>query len=382
MRCREGGDKGQGIMRVVVAQDQPGGSEAIRQLLLGMGLECAAGDCVSHADLPVRLAQNPADLILVRAAGEPAATVAAIRQALPLTKAPIMVMGPAADAAQILLYLQGGAREFLDEARFQENLENALEKLRLSGEARQGQGVVVGVVSATPGSGVTTVATNLAFAQAAAHPNQVALLEMGRGAADLALALDLKPRHTVADVHQEHDRLDARLLRQSMLEHPGGVQILAQKVGALSVDPLPPPTVRKSVILLRTIYAASVLDLGHDLGEEHYEALRLCDVVLVVVRLDVPALKHARRLVQELEKRGVPRGRIQLVANRYGQRGQVPWKSAEEAVGGRFAGWIVDDPGRVNAALNQGQPVVRASSYSGITRRFFKLSDQLNGKPR
>ena len=369
-------------MRVVVAQEQPANSDAIRQLLLGMGLECGAGDCVAPTNLPVRLAQNPADLVLVRATAETSATVGVVRQALTLTRAPIMVMGSAADAGQILLYLQGGAREFLDEARLQENLENALEKLRLTGESRQGQGLAIGVVSPTPGSGVTTVAVNLAFVWARGKPNQVALLEMGRGAADLALALDLKPRHTVSDVHQDHDRLDARLLRQSMLEHPGGVQILTQKAGALSVDPLPALTVRKSVILLRTIYAVSVLDLGHDLGEEHYEALQLCDFVAVVVRLDVPGLKHVRRFVQELEQRGVPPGRVQLVANRYGQKGQIPWKNAEEAVGGKFAGWIIDDPGRVNAALNVGQPVVRASSYSGVTRRFYKLADQLNGKPR
>jgi pilus assembly protein CpaE len=369
-------------MRVVVAQERPGNSEAIRQFLLGMGLECAAGDCVAHADLPVRLAQNPADLVLVSVAADTTATLSVVRQALPLTKAPVMVMGPPADAAEILSYLQGGAREFLDESQLQESLENALEKLQQSSEYRQGQGVVIGVVSPTPGSGVTTVATNLAFMEAQTHPKQVALVEMGRGAADMALALDLKPRHTVADVHQDHDRLDSRMLRQSMLEHPAGVQILTHKPGALTVGPLPVRTVRKSVILLRTIYAVSVLDLGHDLDEEHYEALRLCDSVVVVVRLDVPGLKHARRFVQELETRGVPRGRICLLANRYGQKGQVPWKNAEEALGSKFMGWITDDPGRINAAVNQGQPLVLASSYSGITRRFYKLVQQLNGKPR
>jgi pilus assembly protein CpaE len=352
----------------------------MRQLLLGMGLECAAGDCVARADLPVRLAQSRADLVLVRAGGDTAPTLAAVSQALPLTSAPVMVVGPAADAGQILQYLQAGAREFLDETRLQEGLENALAKLRHSREVRAVQGVVIGVVSATPGGGVTTVATNLAFIHAQKHPNQVALLEMGRGAADLALALDLNPRHTVSDLHQEQDRLDSRLIKQSMLEHPAGVQILAQKPGTLHVDPLPPPAVRKSVILLRTTFEVSVLDLGHDLHDEHYEALRLCDAVAVVVRLDVPGLKHARRLVQELEKRGVPAGRVRLVANRYGQKGQVPWNNAETAVGGKFVGWITDDPGRVNAALNQGQPVVKASGYSGITRRFFKLAELLNGK--
>ena len=167
-------------MRVVVAQEQPGSSEAIRQLLLGMGLECAAGDCVAHEGLSVRLAQNPTDLVLVRAGAEPGMTISAVRQALPLTRAPIMVMGATKDAGQILQYLQAGAREFLDETRLQESLENALEKLRQSGESRKGQGNVIGVVSATPGGGVTTVAINLAFTHAAAYPNEVALLEMGQ----------------------------------------------------------------------------------------------------------------------------------------------------------------------------------------------------------
>ena len=367
-------------MRVVVAQEQPGGSEPIRQILLGMGLECGAGDCVAPPDLPVRLAQNPADRVLVRAAGTPAATIDVVKQALPLTRAPVLVFGPAADAGQILQYMQGGAREFLDEARLHEGLESALEKLHHAGEKRQTAGVVIGVVSPTPGSGVTTVATNLAFVYAGKYHNQVALIELGRGAADLALALDLKPRHTVADVHQEHDRLDSRMLRQSMLEHPGGVQILTQKAGALHVEPLPPHTVRKSVILLRTIYAVSVLDLGHDLGDEHHEALRVCDSVVVVVRLDVPSLKHARRFMQDLEARGVPADRVRLLANRYGQRGQVAWKNAEEATGAKFAGWITEDAARVNAALNQGQPLVQHSRYAGITRRFHKLASQLNGK--
>jgi pilus assembly protein CpaE len=369
-------------MRVVVAREQAGNSEALRQLIHGMGLECGAGDCVAHPDLPVRLAQNPTDLVLVRTGGGPVSTANVVKQALPLTKAPVLVFGPAADAGEVLQYMQAGAREYLDESRLQEDLEGALDRLRQGEERQQGTGIVIGVVSATPGSGVTTVATNLAFVHASDHPKQVSLLELGRGAADLALALDLKPRHTVADVHQDHDRLDARMLRQSMLEHPGGVQILTQKSGALQVDALAPQTVRKSVILLRTVYAVSVLDLGHDLADEQFEALRVCDYVVVVVRLDVPSLKHARRLLQELEAHGVPRDHVRLVANRYGQRGQVGWKSAEEATGAKFAGWITEDVGRVNAALNQGRPLVQHSRYAGITRRFYKLASQLNGKRR
>ena len=373
-------------MRVVVAQDQPVNSEALRQVFLGMGLECSAGDCVGHSDLLVRLAQNPADLVIVRAGSDEAATLNVIRQALPLTKAPILVMGPAADAQQILRYLQGGAREFLDEAQLQVNLETALEKFRQTGGIRYGTGVVAGVISATPGAGVTTVATNLAFTWAEAHPNRVALVELGRGAADLALTLDLQPRHTVADVHANWERLDATLLRQSMLAHPGGVQILAHKPETLAPEPLPPQAVRKSVILLRTLYEGSVLDLGHTVGEDQTEALRVCDAVILVARMDVPGLRQARRFLRLLGDRGVPRERIRLLANRYGQSGQVPWKKAEEAVGTTFAGHVTEDVGAANTAANQGQPLIKVAGgsllgASKIKRCFMRLVDQLNERP-
>ena len=367
-------------MRVVVAQEQPGPNETIRQTVLGLGLNCGLGDVVSHSDLPVRLSQGPVELLLVQVGSTADATLSVIHQAQTLTRAPLMIVGGPANAEDTGQYLQAGALEFLDESQLRSGLEGVLEKLRLSGDKKFGQGTVIGVLSATPGSGVTTVATNLAFALAEKHPNRVALMELGRGVPDLALSLDLNPRHTITDVHQNWQRLDATLLRQSMLAHPAGVQILAHKPETLTVEPLVAQGVRKSVILLRTTFEVSVLDLGHVLGEEQVEALRVCEYVVVVVRLDVPAIRQARRFLRLLGERGVPHDRLRLVANRYGQSGQIAWKKAEEALGEKFAQWITDDSGKLNSALNQGLPLVKVSRYAGITRRFSKLAELLNGK--
>jgi Flp pilus assembly CpaE family ATPase len=123
-----------------------------------------------------------------------------------------------------------------------------------------------------------------------------------------------------------------------------------------------------------------VLDVGHVLGEEQYQALRLCDIVVLVVRLDVPGLRQARRLLQHLEEKGVPRANIRLIANRYGQKGQLGWKKAEEALGESFSEYLPDDSGKLNNALNKGVPLVSASRHSSIARRFAKLAHQLNGK--
>src|SRR5262249_33707610 len=255
-----------------------------------------------------------------------------------------------------------------------DDLQAALDKLRQTSAVKRGQGLVVAVTSATPGCGVSTVAANLAFTWADKNPQKVALLEMGHEAADLALSLDLQPAHTVAEVAENWQRMDATLLKQSMALHPEGVCVLAQKPETLLAGPIELPAVRKTIILLRSIFDKAVLDLGHTLTEEHYEAMKLSDRVALVVRLDVPALRHARQLLKQCTRRGIPAERIGLVANRYGQTGQWSWKKAEEALGAKFTNYLPDDSAKLNKALNKGQPVVRSSPHSGITRRFYKLA--------
>lgn len=366
-------------MRVVVTQERTEAVEPVRRILLSLGLECGPADCVSFTQLPVRLAQSPVDLVLVRVGADVTSAQSAIRQTTALTTAPIFALGHANDVQPVLQTTRSGAREYLDEANLQMELELALESLKARGSVRPEQGLTVSVVSATPGSGVTTVAANLAFTWAERYPERVTLIELGREAADLALSLDLDPRHTVGDVAENWQRLDSALLRQSMVTHPQGVAILAHHPDTLITPTVLPEAVRKMVILLRTMYAATVLDLGHTLGEEHFEAMRLSDRIATVVRLDVPSLRRARQFLQQATERGVPMERIRLIANRYGQKGQVSWRKAEEALGNTFTGYIPEDVGKLNYSLNQGMPLVKAAPHSGISRRFAKLATLMNG---
>lgn len=361
-------------MRVIIAQESTGVPEIVRRMLLQTGLECSASDCVPFGQLPVRLAQGGVDLVLVQVEENAAAAHDALRQALPLTRAPLVAFGPSDDARRILDTMHHGAREYLDRDRLPETLEAALAKLRTSGAVTAGPGRIVGVLSATPGSGVTTVASNLAFVWADQYRDRVALAELDGDDASLALHLDLKPRFTPADVATGWQRMDAAFLRQSLTGHADGVQVLAHRADTLTPPELEPAAVRKTLLLLREMCAAAVLDLGHRLAPEQCEALRLIDKLVVPVLLDVPALRKARQLVHELIEQGVPRERLALVANRYGQRGQLQWKQAEEALGMPFVAYLPDDAAGLNRALNQGRPLVRLSRFGGLARRFAKLA--------
>jgi pilus assembly protein CpaE len=366
-------------MRVVAAQPPNEPAEPLRQVLLGQGLECAAGDCVAVADLPARLARPPAaDLVLVHVAAP--GGIEALQQAKAHTGATLLAVGPTADPKLILDALHHGAREFLDISDLQGSLERALQKLQAAGEVKVQPCRLVAVASATPGGGVSTVAANLAFTWADTYKNGVALVELGREPASLALSLDMTPHLTTADLVANWQRLDVAALKKSLTAHAGGVHVLPHPPEALEPAPLDPAAVRKTVLLLRTLYKAAVLDLGSRMGPEHYEALRLCDAAVIVVRLDVPGLRQTRRFVKQLEDQGVPESRLRLVANRFGQGGQVPWKKAEEAIGAKFAAFLPEDGARLNHALNQGRPAVRVSRYGRFARRFARLAVLLNGK--
>jgi pilus assembly protein CpaE len=348
--------------------------------VLNAGLECSAEDCVTFAELAARLAKAPADLVLVSLGADPAPGWTTIEYAASHTKAPVLAVGPAGDPQQVVGALRAGAREYLDAGRWREELPGVLDKLRQANAVAYRRGRVVGVVAAAPGSGVTVVSTNLAFALADKHPRQVALAEVLTGVPELALDLDLQPRHTVADLVEQGERIDAIMMRQALVEHPAGVSVLAYQPEALQATPLKPTVMRQTLILLRSLFDFVILDLGHQADAGCLEALRLADEVLVVVRLDVPSLRLSRQFLRYLLDAGLPLEKLRVVANRSGQRGQIAAKKVEETLGRPILEWIPDDAGTVNDAHNQGKPLVGTARRASITRQFDKLASQVSAR--
>src|SRR5438105_2929152 len=164
-------------MRVVIATDSPEARDLFRQAVLGIGLDCAADDCVLLSRVPVRLAHGPADLLLVIPGMDATAGLKVIQLAAAQANLPVLAAGPVDDPQRIIRALRSGAREYLDQAQPREELVAALAKLRPADISQAHQGRLIAVTSVCPGSGVTTAATGLAFALAGQDVGQVVLAE-------------------------------------------------------------------------------------------------------------------------------------------------------------------------------------------------------------
>ena len=257
-----------------------------------------------------------------------------IEQTAGQTKVPVFAVGLSSDSQQILQAIRKGAREYLHEDDLQTELLGALGKLQQTGAAPVQWGKIIAVTGAMPGIGVTTVACNVGFALAATYPGRVVLAELGGGVPELALDLDLKPPHSLADLVAGWDRIDATLMRRALVEHSGRLSVLAYPPETLQPVLLEPPAMRQMLAILRSMFAFTIIDLGHDIDPTHLEAINLADKVVLVVRLDVPSVRLSRQFFHQLEELGVARAKLHVAANRYGQRRTV---SVEEGARGSGA---------------------------------------------
>lgn len=369
-------------MQVVLASESPQQREQVRRTVLGVGLRCESADCVDFAGLPLRLARGNVDLVLVGMEQGRKRALPAIAEALRYSDRPILAIGPATNTERVVEVLRSGAREYLDQEHVQDELIDAIDRLRRAGVVENRQGKVVGLLSATAGTGVTTLSAGLAFALAQQKAGEVLLAEVGSGSPEFALQLNLQPSYTLRMLLRDWDRVDATVLRQTLVGHPLGVQVLCAHTTGLTPPAVPAATMRQLLALSRNLFDHGVFDLGHGLTEAAVESLQHLDEVYLVTRLEVPALSLTKRLINVLtQQHNVPPERLQLVGNRGNQRGQLTRRQVEEILGYQLLGVVADEPATAIQAQNEGRALQEVAPRGKMCRTLAEMAKRLATTP-
>jgi len=360
-------------MRIILADNQRKRGDELRRILLGEGLTCDAEDLVDYRGLVGRLTGMKSDLVLVSINGSSEEALAAIRAAHQITEVPILAAGQPATVEAVREAMRAGAREFLDLSRLRAELPEAIIKLGVdSGSGQRGE--VISLFSPSGGVGVSTMSINLAVRFADSTDGEVALVDLKPAPSDLALLLDLEPKHTLDDICLQSERMDRRMLRGTLSAHSSGLWVLSQAGypdgGGILQNTLTDQTVGRLLTLMRRIYSVSIVDLAHTLSPPQIEAMRLSTFVGLIVRPDVPGLHRARWALDTIAKMGLRRERFKLVLNRCGGRDQIDAARVEEILGIEVFQQIPEDRRVVSRAVNRGVPVVELSKMSRLSRSF------------
>jgi pilus assembly protein CpaE len=205
-------------------------------------------------------------------------------------------------------------------------------------------------------------------------------LKLERG--DLASLLDLRPTHTLADLCQNMSSMDRSMFERSLVRHKSGVHLLAPPQAFTDIGLVTPEGIRQVLTLGRALFPYVVADLDHCVREEQAQVLRQADIVLVVLRLDFTCVRNTQRVLDHLDRLGIPKDRLRVVVNRHGQPQEVPAAKAEEALSTKIFHFVPDDPRTVNLANNNGVPAVLEYPRSNVSRSVTKLAMSINGLHR
>jgi pilus assembly protein CpaE len=321
-----------------------------------------------------RFSQSQPEMVIVVLSPDVPQGLDVVRRARRQTANPILAVGPVSEPKLILRALQEGADHYLDEADAEIGLDAVLSRMQTKEETKTPTGRLIAVLSASGGSGASTIAVNIATVLAKEN-KRCTLIDLKPGRGDLAALLDLKPVYHLADLCINVDRLDAAMFDKMLIAHQSGVRLLASPQVFGDTRMVSAQGVSQALAYARKLGANVVVDLEDCFHEEQILALRQASSILVVSRLDFTSMRNARRILEHLSSElEIQRGKVRLVINRLGQPGELPLTEAEEALGGRIAHYVPDDPRTINEANNIGVPAVLRSPKARVSKRLTDLA--------
>ena len=278
----------------------------------------------------------------------------------------------------ILRSLRAGAREFLRIPISTEELRTVLNRVSefttSQVEAPKRKGRMVAVFSSKGGCGTSFLATNLAAATA----SKTVLVDLNLQAGDLPLFLGLDAKYSIADMVEKRQRLDQELINSLVTLHSTHLSLLAAPREADSADEIEPQHVFEVLQKLREHYDYVVLDPQHTFDSITLAALDQSDEIVLVLTLDIPAIRSTQRALEIFDRLGYPRKKVRIVVNRWSKQIDLDLRQVEKFLGEPVVGFVPSDYQQAVGSINLGTPLVQAEPTSKISMEIRRIAQQMS----
>jgi len=245
---------------------------------------------------------------------------------------------------------------------------------------------LVSFFSPKGGVGVSFVALNLAVALAKRDLGRVLLADFVLQHGNIADFLDLAPQFTLLDVAQNLERLDAKLLENSVQKHRSGIFVLPRPKQPEDSECLSNQDIASALQGLKKVFNYVLVDAGHEFNALTISCLDASDVVFTVATPDFPSLCNTNVALQMFKKLGYSQNKVKLILNRWHMKGEIETAVVEKNITYPISHKLVEDAPLVLDSLNRGLPLVEVSGKSKLAQSFEQLSylvhpnGQKNGK--
>lgn len=263
------------------------------------------------------------------------------------------------------------------EEAFRSALRRAAEKVQTArGGGRRSS--VLSFFGAKGGAGTTTLAVNSAIEIARLSNRPTLIVDLHQFLGEVALFLGVRPRFTLLDALDNLHRIDADFLRELVVRHKSGLDILAGSEQVERPAAHDAATLEQLLQVLIRTYDFIILDAGSLISSCADVAVYAADTIYLVANPDVPSIRNTQRMVDRMCQLGANKERLRVILNRMSEQHLIAPKQIETAIGQSIHQAFPSDYSTVSAALNSGVPLT-LSNHSELAAQFSRFTREIVG---
>lgn len=282
----------------------------------------------------------------------------------------------------ILQSFRCGATEFLRQPLTEEEINavfHRIEQARIRPAETTNLGRVVAVFSSKGGGGTTFVAANLASSLGKLSSRKACVVDLNLQSGDLPLYLGVEPNYSLHDAVRNFERLDGQLLSSYLTPRTRSLTLLASPSEIEKEEEVRAEHITRIVSMIRAEAGFVVLDLPHTLNETTIAALDAADDIILLLTLDIPSIRSAKRALDLFRRLGYDPQRIKVVLNRFTRTPDFDPDQVAKVLDASIYAFLSNDYRAAIASVNVGEPLVQSRIQSKLIREFTVLATRLSG---
>lgn len=294
--------------------------------------------------------------------------------------------------------LRQGADEFVPYPLPENELAEAIERVRAADEAKlaaaqalklesgnEKEGAVLVVHGLAGGTGSTTLAVNLAWELATQDKKDgpsVCLIDLDLQYGAVATCLDLPRQEVVFDMLSDTESMDDETFAQSLLTFHDKMHVLTAPPEMLPLDLISSDDINRILTMARRHFDYVVVDMPSTLVSWTEAVLNAAHVYFVTLEQDMRSAQNALRFKRALQSEDLPVEKLRYAMNRAPKFTDLTGKSRVKRMAeslGISIDLLLPDGGKpITQGADHGLPLEQSASKNPLRREIAKLAASIH----